>query len=410
MEKDYINYYKNIEDQVAQHTEPSIINVLEYLIEHAQALRSSDIHIDPQEDGLKIKFRIDGVLQTIATLPKKIHPEIISRIKILCGLRTDEHQATQDGRFRYRMKTDNVIDVRVSIAPTYHGENAVLRLLADKVDQFTLETLGFAEEDIVKIKKALSKPWGMILATGPTGSGKTTTLYTIIKMLNSNERSIITIEDPIEYNIEGVSQIQVNSKTELTFAKGLRAVLRQDPNIIMVGEIRDFETASLAVNTALTGHLFLSTLHTTDSATTIIRLLDMKIESFLIASTVNLAIAQRLVRKICDHCKVAYKPNEAELKSLSGIMSQKILNSAQNFYKGQGCPQCNNTGYRGRLSINEILVTNDAIREAILQRESSSKIRQVAIANGMTTMLEDGFKKAIGGITTIEEVLRVINE
>ena len=367
METDNINYYKNIETQIAQHTEPSIINILDYLIEHAQALKSSDIHFDPLEDGLKIKFRIDGVLQTITTIPKKIHPEIISRIKILCGLRTDEHQATQDGRFSYRMKTNNVIDVRVSIAPTYHGENAVLRLLADKVDQFTLETLGFSEDDIVKIKKALTKPWGMILATGPTGSGKTTTLYTLIKMLNNNERSIITIEDPIEYSIEGVSQIQVNSRTELTFAKGLRAILRQDPNIIMVGEIRDFETASLAVNTALTGHLFLSTLHTTDSATTIVRLLDMKIESFLIASTVNLAIAQRLVRRICNHCKVAYKPTEAELKSLSEIMPKQILDSVQNFYRGQGCPQCNNTGYRGRISINEVLVVNDVIREAILR-------------------------------------------
>jgi len=388
----------------------SIINLVNDLIELAYTLRASDIHINPQAKSVRVRLRIDGALQDEVSLSKDIQSEVISRIKILCGLRTDEHHTTQDGRFSYRLKTNNMIDVRVSIVPTYHGENAVLRLLADNVEQFTLETLGFSEDEVGKIKKALNKPWGMILATGPTGSGKTTTLYTLIKMLNNNNRSIITIEDPIEYNIEGVNQIQVNSRTELNFANGLRAVLRQDPNIIMVGEIRDFETASLAVNTALTGHLFLSTLHTTDSATTIVRLLDMKIEPFLIASTVNLAIAQRLVRKICDHCKIAYKPTEAELKSLSGIMPKELLDSVQNFYRGQGCPQCDKTGYRGRQSINEVLVTNDAIKEAILQRNSSSRIRQIAIESGMTTMLEDGFNKVLEGVTTVEEVLRVINE
>ena len=390
--------------------EPSIINLLDCLIEHAFELKASDIHIDPLGKGLKIRFRIDGVLQDIYTLPKNIHPEVVARIKILCGLRTDEHQATQDGRFTYHLEKTGLIDIRVSIAPTYHGENAVLRLLADKVEQFSLESLGFGEEEISKIYKALSKPWGMILATGPTGSGKTTTLYALIKLLNNRERSIITIEDPIEYNIEGVTQIQVNPQTELTFSKGLKSILRQDPNIIMVGEIRDFETASLAVNTSLTGHLLFSTLHTTDAATTIVRLLDMKIESFLLASTVNLAIAQRLVRKICDNCKTAHTITTAEYRSLSEIIPPQMLNEAQVFYRGSGCPQCNQSGYRGRIGINEVLVTNDAVREAILRRESSNKIRQVAITNGMTTMFEDGFKKALKGVTTIEEVLRVINE
>lgn len=402
---------KNIEEYLSQGIEPSIVKILDYLIEYAYELKASDIHIDPMEEGLKIRFRIDGALQDIITLPQKIHSEIISRIKILCGLRTDEHQAAQDGRFSYREKTGNPIDIRVSIAPTYHGENAVLRLLCDKVEQFTLESLGFDENEILKIEKALKKPWGMILATGPTGSGKTTTLYTLIKLLNSRERSIITIEDPIEYNIGGITQIQVNSQTELTFANGLRSILRQDPNIIMVGEIRDLETASLAVNTALTGHLFLSSLHTTDSATAIIRLLDMKIEPFLIASTVNLVIAQRLIRKICNNCKTSYQLTKAEYKSLLETIPSKLLeNNAETFYRGQGCPQCNQTGYQGRISINEVLVTNDAVKESILKRESSNKIKQVAVANGMTTMLEEGFQKVFKGVTTIEEILRVINE
>ncbi|MCX6759552.1 MAG: ATPase, T2SS/T4P/T4SS family [Candidatus Nealsonbacteria bacterium] len=410
METNPNDYYKNIENQLAQQLEPSVIKFLDYVVEHAYSLRASDIHLDPVEEGLKIRFRVDGVLQDIYTFHQNIHSEVVSRIKILCGLRTDEHQATQDGRFTDYIGTTKPIDIRVSIVPTYHGENAVLRLLADKVEQFTLETLGFGEDNVLKIDKAIRKPWGMILATGPTGSGKTTTLYTLIKLLNNKDVSIITIEDPIEYDIKDVSQIQVNPRTNLTFAKGLRSIIRQDPNIIMVGEIRDFETASLAVNTALTGHLLLSTIHTTDAVTTIVRLLDMKIESFLIASTVNLAIAQRLVRKICNHCKVSHKITKAEYQSLSGIIPAKLLEKAENFYRGKGCPECNQTGYQGRISINEVLVTNDAIREAILRRESSNKLKQVAIDNGMTTMLEDGFQKALKGITTIEEVLRVINE
>jgi type II secretory ATPase GspE/PulE/Tfp pilus assembly ATPase PilB-like protein len=404
------DYYKKIGEQVAGQMELSIINVLNYIIEQARNYKASDIHFDPLENGLSIKFRIDGVLQDIAVLPKKINQEIISRIKILCGLRIDEHQATQDGRFSHTTKEGKQTDIRVSVAPTYHGENAVLRILSDNAGAFTLEALGFDENEIVKIKKALSKPWGMILATGPTGSGKTTTLYTLIKMLNNSEKSIVTIEDPIEYNIDGITQIQVNARTELTFANGLRSILRQDPNIIMVGEIRDFETANMAVNTALTGHLFLSSLHTTDAATTIVRLLDMKIEPFLIASTVNLAIAQRLVRRICENCKTSYKLTEAERKSLAETVPEKLLAGIENYYRGAGCEHCNKTGYRGRISVNEVLVVNDEVREAILRRDSSVRIRQIAIAGGMTTMLEEGFQKVKKGITTIEEVLRVINE
>jgi type II secretory ATPase GspE/PulE/Tfp pilus assembly ATPase PilB-like protein len=403
-------FYKNIGNQLAKQPEQSAVKILNFLIESAHELNASDIHIDPLEEGVRIRFRIDGVLQDIATLPQNIHSEIISRIKIICGMRIDEHQATQDGRFTSSVKTGNTIDVRVSVAPTHHGENSVLRLLGDKIQQFTLDSLGFDKKEISLIEKALRKPWGMILATGPTGSGKTTTLYSLIKLLNNKERSIITIEDPVEYDIGGITQIQVNPRTELTFANGLRAILRQDPNVIMVGEIRDLETASLAVNTALTGHLFLSSIHTTDSATAVVRLLDMKIEPFLIASTVNLVIAQRLVRKICDDCKIIYKLTKTERDSLSETVPPKLLEGLESFSRGQGCPKCNQTGYQGRIGINEVLVTNDAIREAILQRKSSGQIRQVAITGGMTTMLEDGFQKVRSRITTIEEVLRVINE
>jgi len=409
MEENPKDYYKKIENELNQNIEPSIVKFLDYLIEHAYSLKASDIHIDPLERGMMIRFRIDGVLQEIFSFKKSFHPEVISRIKILCGLRTDEHQATQDGRFSYNINEKN-IDIRVSIAPTHYGENAVLRLLADKMENFTLESLGFNENNILKIEKTLKKPWGMILATGPTGSGKTTTLYTLIKMLNNKEVSIVTIEDPIEYNIEGISQIQINPRTGLTFATGLRSILRQDPNIIMVGEVRDFETANLAVNTALTGHLFLSTLHTTDSSTAIVRLLDMKIEPFLIASTVNLVIAQRLVRKVCEHCKVQYPMTPTEYQSLSETFPKRILDQIKVFYRGQGCDQCNQSGYKGRICISEVLLVDEKIRESILRRDSSSQIKQIAIANGMTTMLEDGLQKVLKGITTIEEVLRVINE
>ncbi|OGI94827.1 hypothetical protein A3A03_01455 [Candidatus Nomurabacteria bacterium RIFCSPLOWO2_01_FULL_40_18] len=365
----------------------SIINLIDQLIEKAHASRASDIHIDPLAKSVRIRFRIDGVLQDIYSFPKEISNEIISRIKILSRLRTDEHQITQDGRFRYK-----VIDFRVSIAPTYHGENAVLRLLASKNEEAKLEDLGFSASDKKKIENALRKTNGMILSTGPTGSGKTTTMYTLIKMLNSPSVSIVTIEDPIEYAIDDIEQIQVNARAGLTFANGLRSILRQDPNIIMVGEIRDAETANIAVNTALTGHLLLSTLHTSDAATTLPRLLDMGIEEYLVASTVSIAIGQRLVRKICQHCKE------------KTIVNKKLT------YKGKGCEECNGSGYRDRICINEVLVADNKIREAILRRASASEIKKIAIKNGMTTMFEDGLQKVKAGLTTLEEVLRVIHE
>lgn len=400
-----------IEQELARGANISIINLVNCLVEKAHASRASDIHIDPSVDAVRVRMRIDGVLQDTCELPKNIYSEVISRIKVLSGLRTDEHQATQDGRFRYIFPTGGeFIDIRISIAPTYHGENAVMRLLSDKAAHFTLEMLGFSESDREKITTAIKKTSGMILATGPTGSGKTTTLYTLIKMLNSKEASIVTIEDPIEYAVGNIRQIQVNPRAGLTFANGLRSMLRQDPDIIMVGEIRDAETASIAVNTALTGHMLLSTLHTNDAATTLPRLLDIGVDAYLVASTVNIAIGQRLVRKICPHCQEEFKITKAHADSLTHVPLKDPVKEGEIFFRGKGCRECNNTGYTGRLCINEVLVADNEIRDAILRKTSAAELKSIAVKNGMTTMLEDGFAKARVGATTIEEILRVVHE
>ncbi len=402
------DYSALVEKELQKGPDLSIIKLVDQLIKYAYSARSSDVHLDPRADGTMVRLRVDGVLQDTHRLPVGIHNEVISRIKILGGLRTDEHQAAQDGRFRIKLDGDRgSVDVRVSVVPTYYGENAVMRLLSDQAEEFTLESLDFTPENREKIVRAVRKPHGMILATGPTGSGKTTTLYTLVKMLNTPDTSIITVEDPIEYSISGINQVQVNARTELTFANGLRSMLRQDPNIIMVGEIRDMETAGLAVNTALTGHLVLSTLHTNDAPTTLPRLLDMKVEPYLIASTVNIAIGQRLIRRICALCKEEVKLTHAEEKSLSEIMSKEFLEENTTFYKGIGCTACNGTGYRGRVGIHEVIEVDGEVREAILRKAPTGELRKIAIKNGMVPMMVDGFCKAADGLTTIEEVLRM---
>lgn len=405
-----------IEKELQRGSEISIIDLVDSLIEYAYNSRASDIHVDPEEKRVRVRLRVDGILSDAFLFPKDIQSEVITRIKVLSGLRTDEHQAAQDGRFRINLKDGSPVDIRVSIAPTFYGENAVMRLLVEKAEKFTLISLGFSEKDSEKIKNAIKKPYGMILATGPTGSGKTTTLYTILKTLNTKEVSIITIEDPIEYSIEGIDQIQVNARTGLTFANGLRSVLRQDPNIIMVGEIRDEETARISVNAALTGHLLLSTLHTNDAATSLPRLIDMNVEPFLIASTVNIVIGQRLVRKICPDCKIEKKITPIELKSLSEAIGLEIFEKYKNnpqgnvFYEGAGCDKCNKSGYSGRIGIHEVLEVDDDVRKEIIRKADASEIKEAAAKKGMTTMIEDGFKKALDGLTTIEEILRVIHE
>jgi len=373
--------------------------------------RASDVHLEPYQENLVARMRIDGILNDVFTFPKTLHSGIITRIKVLGGMRTDEHQSAQDGRFRMTIADlDKQFDVRVSIVPTYYGENAVLRLLAEQTSINSLDDLALTDADRKRIRKAVSTPYGMILTTGPTGSGKTTTLYTMLKELSTREVQIITLEDPIEYSLEGIDQIQVNARTGLTFASGLRSILRQDPNIIMVGEIRDEETASIAVNAALTGHKLLATLHTNDAATTLPRLLDMGIEPFLIASTVNVAIGQRLVRMICPHCKVPRRITDGEFAALKDTVSADVLDDHRDFFQGKGCSMCHDTGYLGRMGIYEILEMNDFVREAIMRRADAGEVKKIAVKNGMITLLEDGFRKAIEGRTTIEEILRVIHE
>ncbi|OGY98051.1 MAG: hypothetical protein A2855_00920 [Candidatus Liptonbacteria bacterium RIFCSPHIGHO2_01_FULL_57_28] len=401
----------NVGKELERGLDISIISFVEALIEDAYHMRASDIHLEPDEGDVKIRFRIDGVLQDVQIFPRAMYAEALSRIKILAHLRTDEHQTAQDGRFRYELREDKKpIDVRVSVVPTFHEENTVMRLLADQEEEFTLEGLGFSEENRKKLINAIRRPYGMILATGPTGSGKTTTLYTLLKMLNTRSVSIITIEDPVEYAVTGIKQIQVNPRTGLNFASGLRSILRQDPNIIMVGEIRDEETAGIAVNTSLTGHLLLSTLHTNDAATTLPRLLDMKIESYLVASTVNVAIGQRLVRRICQQCKAEKKITAAERESLTEVLPKNTEKLDGKFFYGKGCEACNDSGYYGRIGIHEVLVVDDEIREAILKKASANDIKAIAMKNGMTTMVESGFEKAHSGETTLEEIMRVIHE
>lgn len=390
-----------------------IIKIVDTIIEYAYENKASDIHIEPQEKDTLVRFRIDGILHDIIELPKGIHDLIISRIKILAKLRTDEHQSAQDGKIRITLEQEK-LDIRVSIIPVVEGEKAVLRLLSEKSRQFGLEDLGFSAPDLLKVKKEYSKPYGMILATGPTGSGKTTTLYAILKILNRREVNISTIEDPVEYDIEGVNQIQVNPKTNLTFAFGLRSILRQDPNIIMVGEIRDEETADIAINASMTGHLVLSTLHTNDAATALPRFLDMGIEPFLIASTVNIIIAQRLVRKICSNCVVSETISVEELKTKFPLIPiAKYFGpekKAVRIYHGKGCAICSQTGYKGRIGIFEVLAVSEGIRDLIVKKASSDQIKAQAIKEGMTVMIEDAIKKVIAGITTIEEVLRATRE
>jgi len=403
-----------IEEEIKKPLEiASVVDIVQNSILLGYYLRASDIHFQPREKFLVLRYRIDGITHNFFNIPIELRDEIISRIKILSNLRIDEHFAAQDGRFRFFLDDNSYFDVRVSIMPTYYGENAILRLLVSPGQKFTLENLGLSQRDLEEVKKAISRPYGMILATGPTGSGKTTMLYTILNVLNTEGVHIITIEDPVEYAIPGVTQIQVNPQTNLTFGKGLRAILRQDPDIIMVGEIRDEETAAIAVNAALTGHLLLSTLHTNDAPSAVVRLLELGVEPYLIASTVNVVIGQRLVRKICEYCKKERQIKEIEIESLKELLPQRTLlelKNVKNVSYGEGCKNCNNTGYFGRTGVYEVLTIDDEIRELILKRSSSAEIKEKAIERGMTTMLEDGIRKVINGITTIEEVLRVTHE
>jgi type IV pilus assembly protein PilB len=388
-----------------------IVKIVDLLLTYGYENRASDIHIEPYADKTIIRYRIDGVLHDVLVLPKEIHDLLVSRIKILAKLRTDEHEAIQDGHFSFKVPEEK-FDVRVSIAPIEKGEKVVMRLLAEKAKRFELEELGLGKQDLDIIKLNLKKTYGMILVSGPTGCGKTTTLYAMLKILNTREVNIMTIEDPIEYDIEGINQIQVNPKKNLTFSQGLKAIIRQDPNIIMVGEIRDKETAKLAVNAAMTGHLVLSTFHATDAPTVFTRLLEMGIEPFLIATTINIAIAQRLVRKICTKCIESYEISLSKIESFLGkeLVSKlsKTKEGKVRLFRGRGCSLCQNTGYLGRIGIFEVLEMSEPIKNLILEKAPASKIKEKAIQLGMRTMIEDGLKKAEMGITTLEELLKSI--
>ena len=386
-----------------------IAKMVDLLITYAYRDKASDIHIEPEENDLLVRFRIDGILHDMLYLDKKLTERILTRIKILSRLRTDEHLSAQDGKIRMIVDDEN-LDLRVSIIPIAEGEKAVLRLLSSHFRQFSLLDLGMKEEDLKKVNAAFNRSFGLILSTGPTGSGKTTTIYSILKILNTREKNITTIEDPIEYRIKGVNQIQVNAKTNLTFASGLRSILRQDPNVIFVGEIRDSETAGIGVNAALTGHLVVSTLHTNDSATALPRLIDMKVEPFLVASTVNVIIAQRLVRRICESCRIQVILKRSDIaKNISEEIIAKHFPLGEDLkvYQGKGCKVCHHTGYLGRIGIFEVLEMTETIKKLIADKNDSDVIAKEAIREGMSTMQEDGMDKIVKGITTLEEVLRV---
>jgi type IV pilus assembly protein PilB len=402
-----------------------VLRIVDTLLEYAIFEEASDIHIEPAEKELLVRFRVDGILRNVMTLPKKIQPGLVARIKILSNLKLDEHRLPQDGRFK--LETDEYkISFRVSVIPVYDGEKVVLRLLNEAVQILNLEQLGLQKKDLEAVKRAISRPHGMILVTGPTGSGKTTTLYTVLSILNRPGVNITTIEDPIEYRMPKINQSQVNPKIGYTFVAGLRSFLRQDPDIIMVGEIRDTETASIAVNAAMTGHLVLSTLHTNDAATALPRLQDMKVPSFLIASTVNVIIAQRLVRKVCTNCIVKFKPSKETLHELEeqfdlakiisilrerGVVSKSVKNFADIvFFRGNGCGQCGQLGYKGRIGIYEILEMTAEVADLVVKKTASQDIVKTALAQDMTTLAQDGFVKAVSGITSIEEIVRVTKE
>lgn len=394
--------------------EAPVANIINQLLEYAIKTRASDIHIEPQEDHTRVRYRIDGILTEKILLPKGVHDALVSRIKILSVLKIDEKRLPQDGRFTFTYG-EQVVDLRISTVPTVFGEKVVLRLLPKSTKAPSLIDLGLRGSSLKNLDSQLLRSHGIILICGPTGSGKTTTLYSILTRISTTKVNVVTIEDPVEYQITGVNQVQVNSQVGLTFASALRSFLRQDPNIIMVGEIRDTETADLAVQAALTGHQVFSTVHTNSASGAPPRLLDMGVEPFLLTSALNAIVGQRVVRKICPHCKIKFNAPVEIVENIRNVLGKLLPNLAREtpvltLYKGQGCNFCAHTGYLGRVGIYEVLVASNEIAKLILEHASSSSIEEVAVTAGMVTMKQDGYLKVIEGTTTMEEVLRVAQD
>jgi type IV pilus assembly protein PilB len=393
--------------------EAPIAKIVATVLEFAVKARASDVHIEPLEAHTRVRYRIDGILQEKLVLPRKVHEAVVSRIKILAELKIDERRLPQDGRFSFR-SDDQEVDLRVSSLPTVDGEKIVMRLLRKSSNIPSLSELGLRGMALKNIEDSIKVPHGIVLITGPTGSGKTTTLYSVLHILNTPRVNIVTLEDPVEYQIDGVNQVQINVKAGLTFATGLRSFLRQDPNIIMVGEIRDNETADLAIQASLTGHLVFSTLHTNSSAGALPRLLDMQAEPFLLASSMTCVAAQRVLRKVCDNCKETYAPTALvidEMKKVLGPLYDAYVSKLDGkpvmLTRGRKCEKCGDTGYRGRLAIFEVLKVTEKIGKLILERAPAIQIEQAAVTDGMVLMEQDGYLKALDGLTTIEEVMRV---
>jgi type IV pilus assembly protein PilB len=391
----------NLDNVTEGEGDAPIIKFVHLMIANAYKQRASDIHIEPLEKRLRVRFRVDGELAEMDNPPKRLQSSIISRIKIMSNMSISEKRLPQDGRIRMHVLGKD-IDLRVSTIPTTHGESIVMRILDKESLKLGLPELGFLSDDQAVFERLLAMPDGIILVTGPTGSGKTTTLYGCLNIINRPDRKIITCEDPVEYQLPGINQVAVNEDAGMTFVAALRAMLRQAPNIIMIGEIRDMETANIAINASLTGHLVFSTLHTNDAPSAVTRLIDMGVKPFLVASSVQAIMAQRLVRKICQKCRDEYRPSESELISLD--ISEEMLSTAK-FYKGVGCADCNRTGYRGRSGIFEIFIIDDEVRKMINDKCAATVLRQRARELGMRTLREDGIRKVLAGITTAEEVL-----
>jgi len=390
--------------------EEKIAEIVSHILDFAMKARASDVHIEPQEKVTRVRYRIDGILQEKLTIPKDLHDSLVSRIKILSAMKIDEKRIPQDGRFNFKAG-ENEVDLRVSSLPTSWGEKIVMRLLKKSGGVPELTELGLRGQGLKNLQEAILRPHGIVLICGPTGSGKTTTLYSLINKINTPKLNIVTLEDPVEYKMPGVNQVQVNPAAGLTFASGLRAFLRQDPNIILVGEIRDRETADLAIQASLTGHLVFSTLHTNDASGALPRLLDMGAEPYLLASSMTAIVAQRVVRKIHDKCKVAYNPDPKILEDMKQVLGNFYPQNKQvQLYKGQGDQDCGNSGYQGRVGIFEVIPVTEKVQNLILQRSPASEIEKQAKLDGLITMKQDGYLKVLEGTTTIEEILRVAQE